>query len=188
MKQFRLMTFVLCFGFLFAACHASVSTPAVTGPTPIGPGPDNKKPAQPAGAPTDPQPFPDKCADYTGSYQVNSDNFQIKQTACSQVDWITLPTFNDPSTYTTAYIPDGVARTYDKVNISTYFTNDPIPGTLTQQYKNANGRLIVQRFSFQTAPCNLANPDGQTYLTKEVWIEGDWSFDDCKFWARQPNP
>jgi len=132
-----------------------------TGPTPI------------STAPTD-------CLNYSGRFMMNTDDFEITQTSCAQVAWADQPTYFNNNPQTLTYIADGVERTYGKRIRKVYFENQ----LLNFSYKNSSNQNVVEKWSFQKKPCNLYNPDGSDYLTRAVWIDGQYSSRSCAFWSR----
>jgi len=124
-----------------------------------------------------PSPSPTNCQNYSGRYQMNSDNFQIQQTDCQKVEW-TVFGFGGPNKVIT-YIMDGVERFVDGTNIKTSWAN----GLFKREYITS-GRAVTEVWSFLKKPCNLSNPDGEDYLTRNVWIDGKEAPNLCEFYSK----
>jgi len=127
-----------------------------------------------------PNPVKPTCQNYTGQYQMNDQLFRIDQKDCQKINWSYLPDYYNPEGKSITYTMDGVERNYDGQNMKASFAND----LLKLEYQNSN-RQIIEIWSFQKKPCNLSNPSGEEYLTRDVWIDGKASPDNCDFYAKQ---
>lgn len=119
---------------------------------------------------------PASCQNYAGTYQMNMDLITITQNGCSEVKWA----YDGGATYD--YIVDGQAHSVNGVLTTAAFDSK---GQLNVSSANSSGQLMNQIFSYQTTPCHLANPDGTSYLTRDVYVNGTWSFDSCAYWNKQ---
>jgi hypothetical protein len=146
---------------------------------------DHTKPFKKVAGATDPgapvQAPVTACQDYSGTYQMNSDNFRIEQTACSKVVWVWLPTFGNPNETRVEYVADGQSHDVGGKLVTAAFNAG---GQFTLALKTDAGDPMVKTYSFQQTPCHLANPSGENYLTRDVTINGVQQFSYCAFWTR----
>lgn len=126
---------------------------------------------------------PAKCVNISGRWMMNSAYFGFQQTNCEKV---THTNFNNNKV--TEFVADKQVREYPQTDGSTlfessYFTETQFildrvtltpAGTLTQK---------TRKYYMSKRPCNLMNPDGELYLTMEIYNEGSSVSDSCDFWA-----
>lgn len=131
------------------------------------------------GAP--PAPVPTTCTSYAGKYQMNGVYLRIEQTGCQQFDWINENFSGRPETRE-SYITDGRPRSVSGTMVTARFN---AKGLLELETTSSAGEQILNVFSYQKRPCNLANPDGTDLLTRNVFVNGVERTSNCKFWDRQ---
>jgi hypothetical protein len=149
---------------------------------------DSQSNPQPSPSPTpnpspnpNPAPAPATCTDFTGTYQMNSDYFRIEQAQCQSFTWIIDPDYYNPQGTKEVFLADGLEHVMEGRPMKASFNQD---GNFTIEFKDDAGRVTKNVFSFQTKPCHLANPNGESYLTREVYVNGVLSDASCSFWAR----
>jgi hypothetical protein len=126
------------------------------------------------------QPEPAVCVHYSGRYQMNMDYIEIKQENCRKITWIYLPTYDHPTSTSFEYILDGIERSVGKQMIRSYFKE----GLWITEYKDSKNQVIQMAHSFKKTPCNLMNPDGSDYLTREKLAGSDDLSTSCMFWKK----
>lgn len=129
--------------------------------------------------PPAPVPVTPTCQNYSGQYQINAELFKIEQKDCKEINWSYLPTYFNPEGRTIIYKMDGVERIYDGKSRIASFKD----GHFKLEYQESN-HLIIEVWSFQKVPCNLSNPSGEEFLTRDVWIDGKESSDHCAFYSK----
>ncbi len=112
---------------------------------------------------------PKTCENYAGEYKSQDENLTILQVGCESM-----------SINSNIYLPDGVERYYRNGQMKVSFFKE----LFRREYRNYSQESIMEQWSFQTRPCNIVNPDQSRYLTKEVWINGSYSYNDCSYYNR----
>lgn len=125
-----------------------------------------------------------KCMNYAGTYQMNSDYFRIEQTDCSKIVWVWLATYDNPVDRPVTYLTDGVSHLVSNRAVIARF-NDK--GQFTIDLHNDQGDDFLNVYSFQKDPCELTNPTGNGYLTRDVLANGSPQPESCLYWANQKN-
>ncbi len=141
-----------------------------------------KKIAAAQASPIGQAPITSSCVDYSGTYQMNSDYFRIEQTACSKLTWVYIATYDNPTESRTEYLVDGQSHL---VNGSPMTATLNSKGQLSVQFQSSGGYNLVKVYSFQKDPCELSNPSGENYLTRDVYYNGAAQSDSCMYWAKR---
>jgi hypothetical protein len=130
-------------------------------------------------------PPPAGCLDFSGEYQMNMDLFKLTQNKCAELVWQ-----DEQGGSAKDYVADGVERALppqggDQAFQKSYFTATEFMIQTRTQHANGQSDLSTARFFKDTAPCNLMDPDGQTYLARETIVAGQVV--DCSFWSHTQN-
>jgi hypothetical protein len=121
-----------------------------------------------------------ECLNYSGKWQMNNRFFRIDQTGCSEIKWVNENVLGKPISEV-VYLLDGQPRLINGRLMTCSIKNSK----WVIEYESSTGQKILKQFNLEKKPCNLWNPDGTTYLSRETFIDGVNDEDACDFWAPQ---